>query len=62
VPAGTCSLLKTGQGSASVDTLQADCSRIKGELAKAVESRTAISHDITSKRYCCLCKSTCSSA
>ncbi|DBA79113.1 TPA: hypothetical protein ACH3X1_008954 [Trebouxia sp. C0004] len=30
---------------------QADCSRIKGELAKVVESRTAISHDITSERH-----------
>ena len=55
-PAGTFAVLTTGQGLACVDTLQADCSRIKGELAKAVESRTAISHDITSERYCCHCR------
>lgn len=56
VLAGPCSVLTTGQGSAPVDILQADCSRIKGELADAVQSRTAISHDITNKRYCCHCK------
>ncbi|KAL0034497.1 hypothetical protein WJX79_005424 [Trebouxia sp. C0005] len=33
-----------------INAKQADCSRIKGELADAVQSRTAISHDITNKR------------
>lgn len=34
--------------------LQADCTRIKTELAKSVESRTAVSDAISSERYCCV--------